>query len=149
MPRRQCGHFQSPVLWEWSHFPQPVGGAGFVSPDQPIPFWFSCSKTKFIIHKPENLCNSPGKAVSSKDSLCSHVSPFQDCSFSTGGGFLWACLLWDVTSKGKARTDTVVMSDSCDPTDFRQEPTRLLCLWGVSRQEHCSGLPFPSPGVEP
>ena len=81
--------------------------------------------------------------LSSKDCLCSDVSPFQDCSFSTVGGFLWA---YYVTSKGKERTDTVVGSDSCDPSDFRQEPARLLCPWGFSRQEHCSELPFPSPG---
>ena len=105
MLRRQCGHLQSPVLWEWSHFPQTVQGAGFVSPDQPIPFWFASSKTKFIIHKPENLCNSPGQAMSFKGSLCSDLSPSQDCSLSTAGGFLWACLSWDVTSEGKERTD--------------------------------------------
>ena len=26
------------------------------------------------------------------------------------------------------------------------QPTRLLCPWGFSRQEHCSGLPCPPPG---
>ena len=26
------------------------------------------------------------------------------------------------------------------------QPARLLCPWGVSRQEYCSGLPCPSPG---
>ena len=29
------------------------------------------------------------------------------------------------------------------------QPTRLLCLWGFSRQEYWSGLPFPSPGELP
>ena len=29
------------------------------------------------------------------------------------------------------------------------EATRLLCLWGFSRQEYWSGLPFPSPGDLP
>ena len=28
-------------------------------------------------------------------------------------------------------------------------PARLLCPWGFSRQEHWSGLPFPSPGDLP
>ena len=41
----------------------------------------------------------------------------------------------------------------CDPVD--RSPTRLLCPWGFSRQERCSGLPFlspgdlPDPGIEP
>lgn len=40
--------------------------AGRQSTPQRTPFWFSSSKMKFlfIIHKPENLCNSSGKAVS-------------------------------------------------------------------------------------
>ena len=35
------------------------------------------------------------------------------------------------------------------------QPVRLLCLWGISRQEYWSGLPcpppgdFPNPGIEP
>ena len=29
------------------------------------------------------------------------------------------------------------------------QPSRLLCPWGFSRQEHWSGLPFPSPGGLP
>lgn len=50
--------------------------AGRQSTPQRTPFWFSSSKMKFlfIIHKPENLCNSSGKAVSFKVSLCSDVS---------------------------------------------------------------------------
>ena len=34
-------------------------------------------------------------------------------------------------------------------------PARLLCLWGFSRQEYCSGLPcplsgdLPNPGIKP
>ena len=35
------------------------------------------------------------------------------------------------------------MSDSVQP--HRRQPTRLLRPWGFSRQEHWSGLPFPSP----
>ena len=41
----------------------------------------------------------------------------------------------------------------CDPMDCN--PPRLLCPWGFSRQEYCSGLPcpppgdFPKPGIEP
>ena len=38
---------------------------------------------------------------------------------------------------------TSVMSDSVQP--HRQQPTRLLCPRGFSRQEYWSGLPFPSP----
>ena len=36
-----------------------------------------------------------------------------------------------------------------------QQPARLLCPWGFSRQEHWNGLPFsppgdlPDPGIEP
>ena len=29
------------------------------------------------------------------------------------------------------------------------QPTRLLCPWGFSRQEYCSGLLFPPPGYLP
>ena len=29
------------------------------------------------------------------------------------------------------------------------QPTRLLCPWGFSRQEHWSGLPYPPPGALP
>ena len=29
------------------------------------------------------------------------------------------------------------------------QPTRLLCPWGFSRQEHCSALPYPPPGNLP
>ena len=29
------------------------------------------------------------------------------------------------------------------------QPTRLLCLWGYSRQEYWSGLPWPPPGDLP
>ena len=91
-------------------------GSGHTSPNlsgvlglflqiSPFLFWFASSKTKCIIHKPEKLCNSPGQAMSFKGSLCSDVSPFQDCSLSTAGGFLWACLSWDVMNEGKERTD--------------------------------------------
>ena len=37
-----------------------------------------------------------------------------------------------------------VVSDSLQPHGL--QPTRLLCPWGFSRQEHWSGLPCPSPG---
>ena len=37
-----------------------------------------------------------------------------------------------------------VVSDSSQPRGL--EPTRLLCPWGFSRQEHWSGLPCPPPG---
>ena len=68
--------------------------AGRQSTPQPTPFWFSSSELKFmfIIHKPESLCNSSGKAVSFKGSLCSDVSPFQSCFVGIVGGCLWACL---------------------------------------------------------
>ena len=29
------------------------------------------------------------------------------------------------------------------------QPTMLICPWGFSRQEYCSGLPFPPPGDLP
>ena len=32
---------------------------------------------------------------------------------------------------------------------WREEPARLLCPWGFSRQEYWSGLPFPSSGDFP
>ena len=35
-----------------------------------------------------------------------------------------------------------VVSDSLQP----HGPTRLLCPWGFSKQEYCSGLPCPPPG---
>ena len=35
------------------------------------------------------------------------------------------------------------MSDSLQP--YRRQPTRLFCPWDSPRQEHWSGLPFPSP----
>ena len=35
----------------------------------------------------------------------------------------------------------------CDAVD--RSPTRLLCPWESPRQEHWSGLPFPSPGDLP
>ena len=35
------------------------------------------------------------------------------------------------------------MSDSLLPHGL--QPARLLCPWDFPRQEHCSGLPFPSP----
>ena len=38
-----------------------------------------------------------------------------------------------------------VMSDSWQPHGLH----RFLCPWGFSRQEHWSGLPFPSPGDLP
>ena len=37
-----------------------------------------------------------------------------------------------------------VVSDSLQPRG--QQPTRLLCPWGFSRQEYWSGLPCPPPG---
>ena len=40
-----------------------------------------------------------------------------------------------------------VMSDSWWPHGLW--PTRLLCPWGFSRQEYCSGLPCPPPGDRP
>ena len=40
-----------------------------------------------------------------------------------------------------------VMSNSLWP--YGLSPTRLFCPWGFSRQEYCSGLPFPSPGDLP
>ena len=40
-----------------------------------------------------------------------------------------------------------VVSDSLQPHGL--QPTRLLCLWGFSRQEYWSELPFPSPGNLP
>ena len=45
-----------------------------------------------------------------------------------------------------------VVSDSLRPQGL--QPTRLLCPWGFSRQEHWSGLPclppggLPNPGIE-
>ena len=36
------------------------------------------------------------------------------------------------------------MSDSLRPCELW--PARLLCLWGISRQEYWSGLPGPPPG---
>ena len=45
------------------------------------------------------------------------------------------------------------MADSLQPCGL--QPTRLLCLWGFSRQEYYSVLPcppaedFPNPGIEP
>ena len=39
------------------------------------------------------------------------------------------------------------MSDSLLPHGL--QPTRLLCPWGLSRQEYWSGLPFPPPGDLP
>ena len=38
---------------------------------------------------------------------------------------------------------TLVMSNSVQP--HRRQPTRLPDPWGLSRQEHWSGLPLPSP----
>ena len=40
-----------------------------------------------------------------------------------------------------------VVSDSSWP--YGLESTRLLCLWGFSRQEYWSGLPCPFPGIFP
>ena len=46
-----------------------------------------------------------------------------------------------------------VLSDSLWPSG--PQPARLLCPWGFSRQEYCSGLPCPPPrdlpnsGIEP
>ena len=40
-----------------------------------------------------------------------------------------------------------VVSDSLPPRG--QQPARLLCPWGFSRQEDWSGLPFPPPGDLP
>ena len=46
-----------------------------------------------------------------------------------------------------------VMSDSLRPHEL--QPARLLCPWGLSRQEYQSGLPcppprdLPNPGTEP
>ena len=37
-----------------------------------------------------------------------------------------------------------VVSDSLQTHEL--QPIRLLCPWGLSRQEYWSGLPFPSPG---
>ena len=42
--------------------------------------------------------------------------------------------------------DGGVVSQSCSALC---SPARLLCPWGVSRQEYGSGLPFPSPGDLP
>ena len=38
-----------------------------------------------------------------------------------------------------------VMSDSLWPHGL--QPARLLCPWGLSRQEYWNGLPFPSPQI--
>ena len=35
----------------------------------------------------------------------------------------------------------------CNPLDCR--PSRILCPWGLSRQEYWSGLPCPPPGILP
>ena len=46
----------------------------------------------------------------------------------------------------------LVLSDSLQPHGL--QPTRLLCPWGFSRQESCSGFPcppsgyLPNPGIE-
>ena len=39
----------------------------------------------------------------------------------------------------------LVMSDSLEPHGL--QPARLICPWGVSRQEYWSGLPCPPPGI--
>ena len=39
------------------------------------------------------------------------------------------------------------VSDSLQP--YGQQPARLLCPWGFSRQEYWNGLPCPSPGDPP
>ena len=40
-----------------------------------------------------------------------------------------------------------IMSDSLSP--YGLQPSKLLCPWGFSRQEHWSGLPCPPPGDLP
>ena len=56
-------------------------------------------------------------------------------------GLQWGCLVFFVANKlGCCRQVASVMSNSVRP--HRQQPTRSL---GFSRQEHWSGLPFPSP----
>ena len=42
---------------------------------------------------------------------------------------------------------TSVVSNSLQPHGL--QPARLLCSWGFSRQEYCSGLPCPPPGDLP
>ena len=39
-----------------------------------------------------------------------------------------------------------VMPDSCSPVDCSPPGSSV---WGISRQEYWSGLPFPSPGIKP
>ena len=57
---------------------------------------------------------------------------------------------WFLLSVLKVKSENVscsVISDSLLLHGL--QPARLLCLWGFSRQEYCSGQPFPSPGALP
>ena len=59
---------------------------------------------------------------------------------------VWGCLEIFGTSKEKAKVKVLVTQSCptfCDPTD--EAPLSI----GFSRQEYCSGLPFPSPGDLP
>ena len=68
--------------------------------------------------------------------------------------------LWDTTKaalRGKSQIHNLIclVSQSCPNLCNLMESARLLCLWGFSRQEYWSGLPFPppeylpNPGIEP
>ena len=72
--------------------------------------------------------------------------PTQDliCTSSTAGGF------FTTEPPGKfpiCVPSCSVVYDSLQPCGLG--PTRLLCPWGFSRQEYCSGFPCPPPGDLP
>ena len=64
----------------------------------------------------------------------------------SGGKASWFSSLI-VSDYGPTVLSRSVLSNSLQP--HGQQPTRLLCPWGFSRQEHWSGLPCPPPGDLP
>ena len=62
--------------------------------------------------------------------------------------------LWNTTEaalRGKSQIHNLIclVAQLCPNLCNPMEPTRLLCLWGFSRQEYWSGLPCPPPGDLP
>ena len=53
------------------------------------------------------------------------------------------------TMKVAMKVKALVAQSSLTLRPYGRQPARLLCPWDFSKQEHWSGLPFPSPGESP
>ena len=127
----KCWHPGTRAQAEWSNRVTLVLTAGKQEPRDGHPgFHRGCRHRELVLKHTA----APGQPL---QDLQRHQAGYLQCPLTVilGGrwGFLYCAVLRDS-----------VVSDSLWPHGLK--PTRLLCLWGFSRQEYWSGLPCPPPG---